>query len=660
MRTFGKIIKYTLYCLLGLLILAIAALLIFEQPVPDSLLRKITQSLSNANYLVRANSASFRFSRGLKINNLRVLDRRKPASHPVISASCVDIALNLRRIPWSKSTLIKSVTVTDLRYPRLPDSYYIPDSVEFPGRPDFQEQDEPLELDLPTLQPFKLTLVRPEILGVTPRKVAAESVSVSTDGIRVDGIRLDWPDADAQMSLDGVFELNLETQRVEGEVHGLARQHHIRPMLVALDITNSYAFIDSFTRVAKPVEASCAFDVNLRNNDLHIHLDLAPEGGCYNRVPLENARGPVDIRVFVRDTYQNARITVGPLVANLADGSRMSGTIIYENTNDVGYVDFLDIRSNTSLSNALAVADVMNDGTLDCLVPATPPAIRLNGRLVVDPAHADANNLSGDLSFARGSIFTVPLRDASAHFSLRGTDVSFSDARATAELGGDISGNATISIPDFQQERASFRVEVSGKDIARANLADIFKLKRDDKHGMLKGDVCLSGPLSTNLTCQLNGNGFVSCTDERLEQMPFFYGATEFFAKHVPGVKSLVNLSDASLGFTITNGTLYATNAIVSSDVLTIAATGTYDISKDDLAFTGNITLKDNKNFLMQLATSPIRWTGGKIFGFRIKGKIDDPSWSYEQNIIPSSDDIISRSKDLISLPTKIISPQKK
>ena len=170
----------------------------------------------------------------------------------------------------------------------------------------------------------------------------------------------------------------------------------------------------------------------------------------------------------------------------------------------------------------------------------------------------------------------------------------------------------------------------------------------------------MSGPLSTNLTCQLNGNGFVSCTDERLEQMPFFYGATEFFAKHVPGVKSLVNLSDASLGFTITNGTLYATNAIVSSDVLTIAATGTYDISKDDLAFTGNITLKDNKNFLMQLATSPIRWTGGKIFGFRIKGKIDDPSWSYEQNIIPSSDEIISRSKDIISLPAKIISPQKK
>ena len=659
MRTFGKIIKYTLFCLLGLFILFLSALLLFEQPVPDFLLRRITASLSNANYLMRADSASFRFSRGLKINNPRLFDRRKPASRPVISATCVDFALNLRRIPWSQRTLVKSVSITGLQYPRLPDGYYIPDSVEFPGRPDFQEKDEPLELDLPTLQPFRLTLLHPEILGVTPRKVVAESVSVTPGGIRAGGIHLDWPDADTPQSLDGTFEFNLETQRVEGEVHGLARQHHIRPMLVALEITNSYAFIDAFTQVEKPVDAACAFDVNLRNNDLHIHLDLAPEGGFYNRVPLENACGPVDIRVFVRDTYQNARITVGPLVANLADGRRMSGTIIYENTNDVGYVDF-DVKSNTSLSNALAVADVMNDGTLDCLVPATPPDITLRGRLAVDPAHAGANDLSGTLKFARGTLFTVPLRDASANFALRGTDMSFTEARATAEYGGDISGNATISVPDFQQEKATFRVDVSGKKIARANLSDIFKLKRDDKHGTIKGRVSLTGPLSTNLASRLNGEGLVVCTDERLEQMPLFSGATDFFAEYVPGVKSLVNLSDATLGFTITNGTLYATNAVISSDVLTIAATGTYSIPKDRLAFTGNITLKENKNFLMRLATSPIRWTGGKIFGFRLKGKIDEPSWTYEQNILPSSKEIISRSKDIISLPKKLLPESKK
>ena len=592
MMTFRKIIKYSLICLLGLLLLSIAAILLFEQPVPDFLLRRITKSLSDENYLVRADSASFRFSHGLKINNLRVFDRSKTAGRPVLSAACLDLALNLRRIPWSKRTLLKSVTISNLHYPRLPEGYYIPDSIEFPGRPDFQEKDEPLELDLPTLQPFSLTLIQPDILGVTPKKVVAHSVSVTSGGIRMDGIHLDWPDADAHMSIDGTFEFNLETQRVEGEVHGLARQHHIRPLL--------------------------------------------------NRIPLEKAHGPVDIRVFVRETYQNARIVVGPIVANLTDGHSMSGTITYENTNDVGYVDF-NVRSTTSLSNALAVADVMNDGTLDCLAPApsTPPTITLVGRLAVDPAHAAANDLTGTLAFNSGSLFSIPLRDAKARFNLRGTDMTFSDASATAEHGGNISGEATISVPDFKQENATFNIKVSGEKIALADLADVFKFDLGDKRGSLHGHVTLSGPLSTNLTHHLGGGGHVSCTNGHLAQMRLFSAFTDYLAKHVPGIGSLVNLSNASLDFAITNGTLHASNVLISGDVLAINAAGKYTIPADDLAFSGNISLKENENWLARLATTPIRWPFAKIFGFRLKGAIDNPSWSYEQNIISLPQNII-------------------
>ena len=636
MRTLGKIIKYILICILAISILGIATLLLFEQPVPESMLKRITASLSNTNCLVRADSASFLFSRGLKINNVRVYDRKKKASRPMASASCIDLALNLRSFPWSKQSLLKSVTITDFKYPRLPDGYYIPDSVEFPGQPDFKEKDEPLELELPTLQPFNLKLIRPEVIGVTPKSVTADSVSVTPAGIRIDGIRLDWADADVPMSLDGTFEFNLETQRVEGEVHGQARQHNIRPMLVALDITNSYAFIDSFTRVEKPVDASCAFDVNLRNNDLHLHLELAPEGGCYNGVPLESARGPLDVRVFVRDVYQNAKITVGPIEAKLADGTQMSGTVIYENTNDIGYVDF-DVRSNTSLSNALAVADVLNDGTLDCVAPAAPPHITLKGRLAVDPTHAKANNLTGTLSFLRGTVFSIPMRNASARFNVQGTDVTFTDAYATPEHGGSIKGGALISVPGFKQENASFRVDVSGEGIALADIADVFHFDLGDKRGIIEGNTTLSGPLSTNVIHHLNGGGRVVCKDGHLAQMRLFYGFTEYLAKHVPGIGSLVNLSNASLDYTLTNGVFRASEAVIAGDVLAISATGKYDIPNDALGFSGNISLKKNENMLVRIATTPIRWPFAKIFGFRLTGHIDDPSWAYEQNIIKVS-----------------------
>ena len=628
MRTLGKIIKYILICILAISILGIAALLLFEQPVPEYMLKRITSSLSNTNYLVRADSASFLFSRGLKINNLRVYDRSKKAAKPMASAACIDLALNLRRIPWSRQTLLKSVMITDFKYPRLPDGYYIPDSIEFPGQPDFKEIDEPLVLNLPALQPFRLKLVRPEVLGVAAKSVAAESVSVTPDGIRIDGIHLDWPDADVPMALDGSFELNLETQRVEGEVRGHARQHNIRPMLVALDITNSYAFIDSFTRVEKPVDASCAFDVNLRNNDLHLHLDLAPEGGCYNRVPLESARGPLDVRVFVRDVYQNAKITVGPLVAKLADGTQMTGLVVYENTNDVGYVDF-DVSSNTSLSNALAVADVMNDGTLDCLQCETPPHLTLRGRLAVDPKYAATNDIFGTVAFKKGSFFGIPLRNASVSYKVDGTTIDFKGGHAKTPRGGSVFGAGRISVPEFKQELSSFSVDLRTDGVPLLDATDLFKVDADGRNGKINAKVSLSGPLTDDLSTKLCGKGTVTCSDGRLAQMKLFAGFTEFLAAKVPGIASLVNQSNGTLEFTITNGVMNVSRLIVEGDVFSIRGSGTYSIPDDNLDFAAHVQLFRNDSIVSKL-TSPIIWPFSKLLmEFKVFGSIDEPKWDY-------------------------------
>jgi hypothetical protein len=91
-------------------------------------------------------------------------------------------------------------------------------------------------------------------------------------------------------------------------------------MLQALDIANCYQFVDAFTGVTVPVDAGCKFDVNLRNSDLRIFLDLHPTGGAYRGVRFESAQGNIDIRVFVRDHCQNAHINVGPIAARFPGG----------------------------------------------------------------------------------------------------------------------------------------------------------------------------------------------------------------------------------------------------------------------------------------------------------------------------------------------------
>lgn len=636
-KSFRRVLKYAFLFLLGAILLFLAAITFFEQPIPRSFLVKLTGSLSSDEWLVSAKSASFRLSNGLKVSGLRVVDRRKPASEPVLEAKQVDLKLNLLTLPWSLKTILKHVTVTELKYPRLPDGYYIPDSIEFPGRPDFRENDEPLALSLPDMRPFGVTLIQPSILDVKPETVEIKQVALTPAGISVKGVHLTWSDADAPMALDGECSLDLEAQLVSGEVHGLARQGNIRPLLTALEITNSYAFIDSFTQVTNPVNAACSFDVNLRNNDLHILLDLHPVGGRYNNVSLKNADGKVDIRVFVRDTFQNARIVVGPVTANLADGNAMAGTVIYENTNDIGYVFFKDIRSTTTLSNALAIAEVMNDGTLDCLSLATSPTITLNGRLAVDSAYAATNRLDGTLAFGNGTFFSIPLTNATAAFHVRGTDVSFSNARASTPHGGTITGNGRISIPDFKQENASFAFAVKGERIPLADFADVFSFDVGDRHGYIFGNIVLDGPLQTNLTSRIRGRGHLECRDGHLAQMHVFAGLTDFLATHVPGIASFVNQSRGSMDFSLTNGVFRTDNIRIEGGFFSIHAAGKYDIPKDDLDFSARITLTKNEGFFATLA-KPITWSFGNLskilFDFKIRGPLKKPVWKYNKSLL--------------------------
>ena len=629
MKRIIKVVKLSLLLVCAGLTFTVAALFFSEQQLPASLVGKLTDSISTSNMLVRADSISIRLPHRVRVRNLRVFDRTSVKRlKPVISADCVDMRLTYTRIPLSWRTIVKSVSIEKLYYPRLPEGYYIPDSIEFPGSPDFKEVNEPLELDLPQLAPFSITLLQPDILAVRPEKVFIPAVSVAPRGIRASDISLAWPDKDADMSLKADFAFDLDEQMVRGNVRGLARQHHIRPMLEALDITNSYQFIDGFTGVVAPVDAGCAFEVNLRNNDLRIRLDLNPTGGAYHEAAMKNASGKVDVRVFVRDTYQNAHIHVGPIGATMADGGTMNGSVFYENTNDIGYVSF-EVDSITSLSNALAVADVMNDGTLDCLQCETLPHLTLRGRLAVDPTYAATNNIFGTVAFDKGTFFGLPLHNASVSYQVDGTSIDFKGGHAKTPHGGGVFGTGNISVPEFKQELASFTVNLRADGVPLEDLASAFSKDVGGRHGKVNAKITLSGPLSEDLSSRINGRGSVSCADGQLAQMKLFAGFTEYLAEKVPGVASLVNQSNGSMDFTISNGVINVSRLIIEGDVFSIRGSGTYSIPADNLDFAAHVQLFRNDSIVSKL-TSPIIWPFSKLLmEFKVFGPLDNPNWKY-------------------------------
>ncbi len=629
----GRVLKCLFVCFLLLLAFLVVNLLFFEQRIPRLVLDRIAAAMSGGGMVVHMGAASFRFAHGLVVEDFRVSDAARPTARPVVSARKADLELDLCRVPWSLDSMLRHVTLVDFEYPRLPEGYYIPDSIEFPGQPDFKEKNEPVSLSLPTIRSFGVTLHNPDILGVTPRRVDVAGVSFTPERMKADGIRIQWRDQDVSMALDGEAELDLKGQVVRGEVRGHARPANIVPMLERIDITNALPFIASFSHIEKPVDALCRFDVNLVNNDLHIFLDLTPRGGRHNGVPLDVVHGTIDIRVFVRDTYQNADIKIGPIDARLADGTAMDGTLRYFNTNDVGYVDF-DVRSSTSLSNALAIADVLNDGALDCVAPETPPRITLSGRLAVDPAHASANDLHGTVAFEKGSFFSIPLRSASTEFHVKGTDVAFTNAHAAGPSGGAISCHALLSIPEFRQDNATYSVSVDGRGVALGDLADVFSFDIGDRHGVVDGAVTLAGPIRTNSLDRLCGGGRISCKDGYLAQMNVFSGLTDTLARHVPGLPVVVNQSKGSLDFTITNGVFRSSNVLVDGKVFSIHAAGAYDIPNDRLDVKANASFTRPEEWYTKI-TAPLSWSldglSKLLLEVKIEGPLEKPVTTYNR-----------------------------
>ena len=612
------------------LVLAVLSVVRFlEIAAPQSTLEYVSRKFSSEDWLVRIDSVKWRFPGRIGIKGLRVFDRKKGDAKPFLSAENVTVRLSLSRLPWNLKRIVRAVSVERLRMPRLPDGYYIPDSVEFPGAPDFKERDEPLKLKIPEIKPFRLTLIEPDILDLKARCVTVGDVSAHGDVLRFEGVRVEFPDRDAKMEVTGSCELNIPAQRIVGSVHGQTRQGNIRPMLQALDIANCYQFVDAFTGVTTPVDAGCRFEVNLRNSDLRIFLDLNPTGGAYRRVPLKSAQGNVDIRVFVRDHFQNARISVGPVNAVMADGTHMTGAVFYENTNDVGYVTFRNVHSTTSLSNALAVADVLNDGTLDCLQPEKGTEISLDGIMAVDPVHAATNHIDGRLYFSEGTFFGVPLRNAQTEFRLRGDRVAFDNAKASMPNGGDLNGDGLVSIPGFREDQAAFRVAIKGTDIALEDALASLGISSDVKEGKISGSVEFGGPLTTALVSRVDGKVSVSLRNGRLARLRLFAGLTDYLAKNVPGVSSLVDQSNAEVEGVISNGVINASKIMVSGGVFAITGSGTYSMPEDRIDAKVRVRIFKNDSLIGRLA-NPITWTFSKLLmEFKVYGPIDSPQWEY-------------------------------
>ena len=509
----------------------IGSLFFREQRIPADWVVSAVSSHVPSNIVFKCDSVSFGFRRGARMRGVRLYDReRADPVRVVVSADSVSVDFFLRR-----------VRIVGLKIPRLHDGYYLPGNIE---------RNERLDVEIPDVPSFSLMLVRPDVLGIAPERVVA-TVRPNPRRIEFDDICVSWPDIDRSMSVNGSACIDFDEQRFRAVVRGEARQSHIRPLL------------DAFTCVTEPVPVSASWDVNLVNNDFRMHLDLHPTLGRYNGVPMRRVDGELGLSVCTRGTNLNCVTTIGPLSALDPKGRTLDGRLAVVVTNDVTRLEF-DAKSGLALKDVLSIADCLNDGTLDCVSCETPPEVTVSGTLMPDPAKQAENNIHGTVSFARGVFLESPVEDVSFSYSYVGDTISFDNISLRGKEGGRYSGKAKLHVPAFDSDAASFSMAFSCRDGSLGEIAEALGSDFGGRHGVVNSEVEVTGPISTNLYPHLNARGRIRVTEGRIAQMKLFMGLTDYLAANVPGVASLVNQSQASVDYTITNG-VFASCACSSS-----------------------------------------------------------------------------------------------
>lgn len=579
-----------------------------EQRIPADWIVSAVSSHVPSNIVFKCDSASFGFRRGARMRGVRLYDReRMDPVKAVVSADSASVDFFLRR-----------VRIVGLKIPRLHDGYYLPGNIERNGR---------LDVEIPDVPSFSLTLIRPDVLGIAPERVVA---TVKTKPRRVEfaDVRVSWPDIDRAMSVNGSVYIDLDEQRFRAEARGEARQSHIRPLLVTLDVPVSVEYMDAFTGVTEPIPVSAKWDVNLVNNDFRMLLDLHPQLGRYNDVPMRRVDGELGLSVFTRGTNLTCVTTVGPLSALDPKGRPLDGRLVVTVTNDVTKLDF-DVKSGIELKDLLSIADCLNDGTLDCVSCETPPEITVTGTLMPDFARQAENNLHGTVAFKKGVFFESPVEDVAFSYSYVGDTISFDNISLRGKEGGRYTGKAKLHVPASDPDSASFSMVFSCSDGSLGEIAEVLGGDFGGRHGVVNSEVEVTGPISTNLYSHINGCGKVRVTEGRLAQMKLFMGLTDYLAANVPGVASLVNQSQASVDYTITNGVFASDNIFIEGAVFSIKASGTYDIPADKLDFTVRLQLLKNDSFLGKLV-HPVMFPFTKLLlEFKVTGSVDDPKWDY-------------------------------
>ncbi len=595
---------------LALVVLFFVLSLFFrEQKLPKFIVDRISALCSTSEFLIRFDTVHFGFRHGLRCSGVRLFDLRRPDSleRPVGSARYI-LADYFKR----------TVRISGAEYHKLPDSYY-------------EETDEPvlperMEFDIPEIEEFSLELENPRILGVEAEYVSGK-VASSGRRITLSDIKLVLPDRDCKAHLSGDFEMDLDMQRIRGDLRGSLKQSQVRPLIEILDVQCALEYIDAFTGISSPIPANMRLRADLTTKDIALKIGMTLPECKYNSVPFEKGEGGIEFESFHENGKLKTRTKVFVPVASDAKGRRLSGWLSVDDAAGPYRIE-MDVRSELDVKDAVSIIDIDGFDGLDDVRCDTPPLVTAKGVCATETSDVAANSLSGTFSFLHGAVNGFSMNDFRAEYTLKG-DVLELEMRATGKTGGRISAFNRIDFEGFEDGKGRYETKGDYKDGSLEELADLLTFDLGERNGKVDWKLEMSGALEDETFKTLNGRGKLEIRDGHLAQMKLFAGLTELLAEKIPGVSFLVNQTQASCDYTIEDGIFKSDDIFIEGGLISIKGWGKYDIVNDNLDFITRVQFM-KKESLVGKIVHPVTLPFTKLLlEFKVNGPLDDPQWKY-------------------------------
>lgn len=473
-------------------------------------------------------------------------------------------------------------------------------------------------IQLPHFEQIPIVLNNPDVLEVRLKRVTG----ILTTGKGVLHFRDLKGDIDGHSQhVDAFVDVDIHGGFVSARIHGVLFQTRINGVYRALDFPIIEHYSNNFT-LEKPTWADCSFTVGFDKyrNIFDLTVQIAAQQGRYCGIPFDEATGTIHCK-----GVWDAVTTIDPIVVRRKGAIIAMGKLRFDCPND----RFTFEADGTGLSpkEALQLIDMPFTDAIPVMTAEAPPLIQIKGSIPLLTEQTPSKvNLTGKVhSSAPYTFDKLRFKSVSSDLSMKDGVFYLKDVEATYPLGGTMTGNAAIAIPD-SAEYTDISLDANLKQVSLGDLLQPFGMN-SLTNCVATGEVDLSVRTDKTFKDSLQANFDLVVDGGLIGRIPLFAGFTDIMAENIPGISTLTDTSVVKLQGTATNGHFAIPQFSLSGGLFMIEGPVTYDLPKDYLEamVIAGVFKKDTLiGSLTRWATVPVTKL---LWQLHVTGPINNPKW---------------------------------